>query len=361
VAAEPRRGLREWLHPLYRSLETSVHPLRYLFLEITQRCNLACRHCGSDCGTETRHDELTTDEWLAFLAGLPRRFDRRKLVLVITGGEPLCHPELPRLLAALRQHELRWGMVTNGWAASERRVGQLVGSGMTAVTVSLDGLGATHDWLRGRSGSYERALAAIDRFARSRIPFFDVVTCVHPGNLGELEGIAELLHAHGVAAWRLFTIFPKGRAKDDPALHLSAAQQRELMAFVADARKRWPARGLEVQYSCEGYMPPALDRTVRGEPYFCRAGISIGSVLCDGAVSACPNVSRDLVQGNIRAHDLATLWEERFTPFRERSWLRTGPCVECDDWRRCQGNSLHLWDPARAAPHCTRDVLCGDR
>lgn len=82
--------LRGWLHPLYRSLETSAHLLRYLFIEITQRCNLNCLHCGSDCGRETRLNELTTDEWLAFFRYLPQHFDRRQLVLVVTGGEPFC-------------------------------------------------------------------------------------------------------------------------------------------------------------------------------------------------------------------------------------------------------------------------------
>ena len=46
--------LRRLLHPLYRRLETAVHPLRYLFLEVTSRCNLRCLHCGSDCGREAQ-------------------------------------------------------------------------------------------------------------------------------------------------------------------------------------------------------------------------------------------------------------------------------------------------------------------
>ena len=347
------RVLRRLLHPLYRRLETTVHPLRYLFLEITQRCNLHCRHCGSDCGRETRLDELSTAEWLRLLAGLPERFDRRELVLVVTGGEPLCHPDLDRLMAAFREHGLNWGLVTNGWALSRPNVERLVRGGVSSVTVSLDGVGASHDWLRGVDGSYDRALAGIRRLVEADLPFLDVVTCVGPRNLHELPQLEQVLREAGVPAWRLFSIFPKGRAAGDAELLLPPEGLRELLGFIRERRAAPAGSGFRVNFSCEGYLPRELDAAVRDEPYFCRAGISIASVLCDGAIGACPNVTRTLVQGNVRRDDLRTVWEERFQPFRDRGWMRAGPCVGCAEWSRCLGNSLHLWDDAAG-----RTALC---
>jgi radical SAM enzyme (rSAM/lipoprotein system) len=342
--------LRRLLHPLYRRLETSVHPLRYLFLEITQRCNLRCLHCGSDCGREPRPDELSTDEWLAFLAALAPRVERSRLLLVLTGGEPLCHPELDRLLQALGRHGFGWGMVTNGWALDPGRLRKLQACGLTSITVSLDGLERSHDWLRGRPGSFARARAAIGLLGRAGLPFFDVVTCANPQNLEELPEIYALLARLDAPAWRLFSIFPKGRARGNAELLLPPEGFRRLLAFVAESRRNRP--GLRVDYCCEGYLPPALDARVRDEPYFCRAGIAIGSVLADGAISACPNISRSLVQGNVRADDLLEVWERRFQPFRDRRWMRQGPCQGCSHWRRCQGNSLHLWDEEAGQTGC---------
>jgi radical SAM protein with 4Fe4S-binding SPASM domain len=113
-----------------------------------------------------------------------------------------------------------------------------------------------------------------------------------------------------------------------------------------------------VDFSCEGYLPPARDRAVRDEPYFCRAGISIASVLCDGAIAVCPSVSRALVQGNVRTDDLADVWERGFRPHRDRSWLATGACGACGDFGRCLGNSLHLWDEDGGGPaFCSRDLV----
>lgn len=123
-------------------------------------------------------------------------------------------------------------------------------------------------------------------------------------------------------------------------------ERRALFAFIAEERRTLRPGELDVQYGCEGFLPPALDRAVRREPYFCRAGISIGSVLADGSISACPNLPRTLVQGNVRRDDLLEVWERRFEPFRDRGWMRTGPCRGCRLFDRCAGNSLHLWDEA---------------
>jgi radical SAM enzyme (rSAM/lipoprotein system) len=352
--------VRRALHPLYRRLETIVHPLRYLFLEVTSRCNLRCLHCGSDCGREPRAEELSTGEWLAVVDRLAERFDPREMILVVTGGEPLCRPELGAILERIQARGFAWGMVTNGWALTPRSLDALLARGLASLTVSLDGLAASHDWLRGVPGSFERALGAIRAAvgAAPRLPLFDVVTCANPRNLGELGELRALLQAEGVPAWRLFTIFPKGRARENGEVLLPPAGMREVLDFVAASRRERAPHGLRVDLSCEGYLPPALDRTVRDEPYFCRAGISIASILCDGAISVCPNVSRALVQGNVRRDDLAEVWERRFLPHRDRRWLATGACAGCRDFPRCQGNSLHLYDEQSGGPaFCSRDLV----
>lgn len=336
--------MRRLLHPLFRRLETSVHPLRYLFIEITQRCNLLCRHCGSDCTAATQHDELTTAEWLRFFEYLQKNFDRRQLVLVVTGGEPFCAPAFDQLLAGLARCDLAWGLVTNGYALTAKNLRRVVDHGVHSITVSLDGLRDAHDWLRGQEGAFERTLAGLERVAQAQLPFFDVVTCVNPRNLGELDGVEKLLRERGVPAWRLFSIFSKGRAKDNRELLLDDAQLGQLMRWIAARRQALRGERFRPAFSCEGYLPPALDAAVRDEPYFCRAGISIASVLCDGSISACPNLSRTLVQGNIRRDDFKTVWDTGFEKFRDRRWMQRGPCVGCTDWKRCQGNSLHLWD-----------------
>jgi radical SAM protein with 4Fe4S-binding SPASM domain len=288
-------------------------------------------------------DELSTAEWERFFDYLGANADVSRLLLVVTGGEPLCAPALPRLLRSLTRNRLTFGMVSNGWALDAAMLQRLVDHGLRSMTISLDGLADTHDWLRGREGSFAHVLSAITAAVQVGIPNFDVVTCANPRNLDQLPALRDLLGEVGVPAWRLFSIFPRGRARKNPEVQLSLPQLSRLLAWIAQAR-RTGDRLPSIQWSCEGFLPDAIDQQVRDEPFFCRAGINIGSILCDGSISACPNIPRTLVQGNIRRDDFFDVWDNHFAAFRNRSWMATGDCKDCRDWKKCRGNSLHLLD-----------------
>ena len=339
------QAAKRFVHPLYQKLETDVHPLRYLFLEITQRCNLSCLHCGSDCTAHTQYDELTTQEWLDFFDYIPKHYDVDKLMLVVTGGEPLVAKDLDILLGGLKRNALHWGMVSNGFLLNQKNIDKVIEHGLMSLTISVDGLEKNHDWLRNVPSSFQRARAGLKLAVQAGIPFLDVVTCVNPRNIGELDEIRQMIIDLGVKAWRLFSIAPIGRAATDPDLMLTDAQLRQLMDWIASTREKYGDDELLMEFSCEGYVPKDLDKKIRQEPYFCRAGISIGSVLCDGSISACPNIPRDLVQGNIRQDDFSEVWDQRFQKFRDRDWMKQGPCKDCSEWSHCQGNSMHLWSP----------------
>lgn len=338
------QSVQRLLHPVYRRLEERTHHLRYLFLEVTQRCNLSCKHCGSDCGRQPRPGELTTREWLTFIDFVAQQYGTRQLTAVVTGGEPLCSPDIQQLLAGLKKNGLAWGMVSNGWALDPRHMDMLVANNIRSLTISLDGMQESHDWLRGRTGSFERAVQALRLASAANLRWLDVVTCVHPRNLKELPDVMGLLQDLGIKRWRLFSIFPKGRARNDASVCPSPEDVRELLNWIAQQRRRLRQKDFLVEYCCEGYLPSAVDASVRNQPYFCRAGINIASVLCDGAIAACPNITRSLVQGNIRTDDFRSVWDDKFQPFRNRQWMKRGPCQQCKEWNRCQGNSLHLWD-----------------
>ena len=50
-----------------------------------------------------------------------------------------------------------WGMVSNGFALTRTRLDRLMESGLRAITISLDGVGEDHEWMRGVPGSFKRA------------------------------------------------------------------------------------------------------------------------------------------------------------------------------------------------------------
>ena len=325
----------------FRDLETKVHELNYLFWECTTRCNLHCRHCGSDCSVLSREKDMPLEDFLGALHTIPASLRNKEFTVVLTGGEPLLRPDIVQAGSAIRDIGFPWGMVSNGWFYDEQAHGRLMAAGMRTLTISLDGLQESHDWMRGHPGSYERALRAIGIAAKEPRLSFDVVSCVNKRNLSELPRMFEVLSGLGVGQWRLFTIIPIGRAASDPEMHLTNDEFVGLMDFIESHRR--VGGSMNVTFSCEGFLG-RYEEKVRDTRYFCHAGINIASVLIDGRICACPNIDRDLFsQGSIYQDNFYDVWEHRFQPFRNRDWARTGQCSTCKQWRNCLGNGMHNW------------------
>ena len=277
-------------------------------------------------------------DFLKVVEPLAQRYPRNTVIVAITGGEPLLRPDLAECGKTLRKKGLRWGIVTNGMLYDEAMHAKLIAAGLSSITVSLDGLEATHNWLRNHPESFQRALRALRLIASTPGLSYDVVTCVHQRNIAELPQLKELLIANGIRNWRLFTISPIGRAAHNDELQLSRAQVETMMRFIAKTRQE---NRIRLTFSCEAYTGK-YEEQVRDTYFFCRAGINIGSVLINGDISACPNIDRSYVQGNIYRDNLLDVWDNRFQLMRDRSWMSTGMCAKCKDFKQCLGGAMHL-------------------
>ena len=193
--------------------------------------------------------------------------------------------------------------------------------------------------MRGIPDAFEHAREAIRILAGKRIAF-DVVTCVNRRNFPTLNNIKELLISLGVKSWRIFTIFPVGRAATDPELQLDNSQYRELMDYIVSCRKE---KRIHTSYGCEGFLG-GYEGKVRDHLFSCQAGLTIGSVRIDGAISGCTSIRSRFDQGNIYTDDFVEVWEKRFAPFRDHSQFRTQECADCKWWKWCLGNGMHLRD-----------------
>ena len=277
-------------------------------------------------------------DFLKAVEPLSSRYPSNTVIVAITGGEPLLRPDLAKCGKALRDKGFRWGIVTNGMLYDETMHAKLIAAGLSSVTVSLDGLEETHNWLRNHPESFHRALRALRLISKTPGLAYDVVTCVHQRNLAELPQLKEFLIENGIRNWRLFTISPIGRAVHNDELQLSRTQVEQMMQFMADTRRE---NRIRLTFSCEAYTGK-YEEQVRDSYFFCRAGINIGSVLIDGGISACPNIDRSFVQGNIYQDNLLDVWENRFQLMRDRTWMRTGICRKCKDFKQCLGGAMHL-------------------
>lgn len=342
---ERRLGLRkrlglELFSKLYDRM-VEEHPLRTLFWECTLRCNLNCRHCGSDCRSESSVADMPAEDFLKVVdEQITPHVDPHHVLVVISGGEVLLRRDLEQVGLALYRRGYPWGLVTNGLALTEERFDSLLRAGLHSISVSFDGFAEQHNYIRRNPHSYDRALAALKMIADNGTVAYDAVTCVTAGLVPYLEDFKELLIDNGIRHWRIFTIFPVGRAADDPSLKITNAQFRQVLEFIRRTRKEGR---IDLSYACEGFLG-GYEAEVRDNFYYCSAGVTTGSIRVDGAISGCTSIRAHYDQGNIYRDDFWQVWSERFVPFRDREWMRRDECGDCPMFRYCLGGGMHLRD-----------------
>ena len=318
-------------------IRTKRRLLQEVFWECTLRCNLNCLHCGSDCRKEEMPQDMPFPDFARVLDQIVLENEPSKIMIITTGGEPLVRKDIVECGREITRRGFIWGMVSNGMLLDTLKLQQLINAGLKTIAISLDGFEAEHNWMRGNGNSFCRAVNAIKALTNSDITW-DVITCVNARNLSSLSKFKDLLLGIGVTHWRLFTVFPMGRAANNMDLQLTSEQFRLLMEFIKEERGKGDIR---VSYSCEGYLGD-YELNVRDYPFFCGAGINTASVRYDGAISGCLSIRSKFDQGNIYNDNFMDVWNHRFGVFRNRKWTKQGTCLNCTIWNLCRGGAMHL-------------------
>ena len=323
-----------------RKNRTTLHELHTLFWECTLRCNVSCRHCGSDCRVVANHPDMPVEDFLKVVDGITPFVNPNKVLVIFTGGEALVRKDIEACGLELYHRGFPWGIVSNGMLLTRERIDSLLAAGLHSLTVSMDGFEEAHNWLRRHPKSYENVLNAVRMLVDEKEIIWDIVTCANKKNLHDLPAFRDFLIDMGVKRWRIFTIFPVGRAAELPELQLSDEEFTSVLDFIRDTRKEGK---IHLSYGCEGFLG-GYEAEVRDNFYQCNAGIGVASVLADGSISACPSIRANFHQGNIYKDDFMDVWNNRFKPFRDRSWAKKGICSDCKFFRYCEGNGMHLHD-----------------
>jgi radical SAM protein with 4Fe4S-binding SPASM domain len=349
MADQARRHLP--LADAVRPIDQRWQPV-YAVWEITLRCDLACRHCGSRAGRE-RPDEMSTAEALDLVSQMAELGVKEVTVI---GGEAYLREDWTEIIRAIRAAGMNATMTTGGRGLTRERARAAKAAGIESVSVSVDGLRETHDALRAVQGSFDSAIAALANLREAGIAV-SANTQIGRANLREVPALFEQLIAQRIHAWQVQITVAMGRAADEPDLLLEPYQMLELMPMVArlkaradEARVRiWPGNNI-------GYFGPyetLLRGTLpRGHMASCGAGRSTLGIEANGDIKGCPSLpSADYVGGNLREHRLRDIWERaaplRFTRDRTVADLE-GHCRSC-----------YYADTCRAGCSWTTTVLFG--
>jgi radical SAM protein with 4Fe4S-binding SPASM domain len=338
---------------------------QYAVWEITLRCDLACRHCGSRAG-RARPDELSTEEALDLVAQMAELGVEEATII---GGEAYLRDDWPEIAAALTRAGIACSMTTGGRALTAERVAVAKQAGVETVSVSIDGLPATHDRLRALVGSHAAAMQALANLQAAELPR-SVNTQLCGINLREIEPLLETIAPFEIHSWQVQITVAMGRAADHPELLLQPWQMLELMPLVARLHRRceqlgirlWPASNI-------GYFGPyeSLLRHDHADAHQtgCEAGVRTLGIEANGDIKGCPSLpTGDYVGGNVREHRLRDIWERaselRFNREARRGelWGRCGDCYYADTCKSgCTWTGHVLFGRRGNNPYCHHRAL----
>lgn len=336
----------------YREALRKNPRLMFLFFELTDKCNMSCLHCGSRCESG-KHTFIPKEDVFKVLDETAEKYTPAKIMICITGGEPMLHPDFYEIAEYIVKKGFCWGMTTNGTLINEKAAVRLAEAGLGSVSISLDGLEKEHDFLRNTDGAFQRAVGGIKNLLRTKAykGHIQVTTVVHRQNISELETIYEFLDSIGIKNWRLTNVDPIGRTLENENLLLNHSEFLYLLDYIK-AKRFEPSVKMEVTYGCAHYLTPKWEHMVRNHYFLCVAGTQVAGILCNGDIYSCLDIERrpELVQGNVRRDNFVEIWENKFQIYRKDRTEENMTCKECTDRFVCGADSFHTWDFERAEP-----------
>jgi radical SAM protein with 4Fe4S-binding SPASM domain len=334
---------KRWiLHLDKRDRRVGEHPLRYLFLEVTRRCNLRCAYCGSSCEITAPAEELSTRQWCAIIDQIAADFYAPQVMVAVTGGEPFARKDLFDIFTHLQERGFHYGMVTNGTYITPKKAERLVQAGIGSISLSMDAPPAINDEIRGSSASEKVALAITALRNAGYRGILEVISTVTHRSIPHLETMRRHLAKLRVSKWRLGPVIPIGRCATRDDLILTPEDICTLLAFTKNSRSDRCLPAPEMAE--EGYLGDDFEGVVRPNLCACNAGITVGGILHDGRIGACPELTDAFTQGHIARDRFKDVWENGYQDLRDRSWTHKGACATCDVYHRCQGGALHLYE-----------------
>lgn len=98
---------------LFRSIKKNrakLHELRTLFWECTLRCNVSCRHCGSDCHVSASVPDMPVEDFLKVIDDITPYVEPNKVLVIFTGGEALVRKDIEKCGLELYRRGYPWGI-----------------------------------------------------------------------------------------------------------------------------------------------------------------------------------------------------------------------------------------------------------
>lgn len=329
------------------------------YIILTSKCNMRCKHCYGNYGSNIPDNELSVDEWVKVIEDLSKN---EVFFINISGGEPTMHPDFIKIIDALVRNEIYFMLTTNG-VFNEKILHSILKAKdyILGIQISLDGSDwISHGFLRKNcNGNAEKAIFDITinnlkEIINSGIRT-SIATCIHKQNIKKINDLKKLILDLKPNNWSISTISISGRARESDDIFVSESFYSTSYWFKL--QEDCFRRNISVNYID---MPNLIKETASSTIYYeCPAARWFCEINSDGTVTPCPlarvNIPKNKIEwDNIKEKSLRKIWEgESFNVFRSYQNRGCDGCIAKSKCDRCPPQSIQWFDdPFMPPPYC---------
>ncbi|MDL5032167.1 heme d1 biosynthesis radical SAM protein NirJ [Pelomonas sp. APW6] len=345
---------RDGVYPAARRLGAGGETRPVVIWNLTRRCNLTCKHCYALSADhhypgELAYDEICTvmDDLRAY--GVP--------VLILSGGEPLLHPQLFEIASRAQAQGFYTALSSNGTMIDAAMADRIAAQHFDYVGVSIDGSRDTHDRFRRKVGAYDESMAGIrllhERGVKTglRYTFTDLNGQDFPFLLQLMkdEGVDKFYFSHLNYAGRgnihrgrdahfqatrqaLDLLFETAWADAEAGStrdYVTGNNDADAAYLLAWAGRRWPQWQAALRARLVAWGGNA-------------SGVGVANIDSQGEVHPDTMWGHHPL-GNVRQRPFSEIWSDRSDPLMAglKSHPRPvkGRCAECQHFALCGGNT----------------------
>ncbi|MDQ1352149.1 MAG: hypothetical protein QG657_2455 [Acidobacteriota bacterium] len=316
--------------------------LRFLYLYLTDECNLNCIHCwqSAPLAGKGKYSRLALNECKYFLDSA---VDLGLKNVTISGGEPLLNPEFHKFAEYFHEKQIHLALETNGILISNRDILTTIKSCGVYCAISLDGINPeTHNKQRTNKCAFEKTIMGIAELEKEKINY-QLIMAISKFNYHELIPLMDWIKEKFkyCETFKINNVTAMGRAErmDKKGLLLDVDEIPGITEDIAALIDRYPFKislhitpcflsykNLMLKYSCGGYC----------------GYMHALSILANGNISICSlgKQVEKYIFGHVSSIDLKNVWENNpiLCDIHDNPHKKLkGICSNCVFRRRCLG------------------------
>jgi len=333
-------------------------------IEITGRCNMACRHCRA----ADDHSGDMSLEQISKVIGFARRYSPNYKEIVLSGGEPFIHDDIEEVLRWVRYNGGDMvTLTTNGSLLESRHLDLITDLAFERLTlsVSLDSLNpSTHDEFRCFPGAHERAVRAIEMITERNISSVvaSVRSTLRPEQIAEMPAFAKFAYDAGCQRISFSSIMPAGRSIGQPDLWMTQEQKRRFLETIYELKAQYPRHfNITTNELLKCLIRGSSEVGQGNEIIFdgCPAGSVTFNVNANGDMTPCALLNLPMMNVfGMTIDEIATAYQQSEIVKSMLDMNVGGKCGKCDLKYQCGGCRarafIHSGDYLGEDPDCWR-------